>query len=210
MPLSEHTRLICSANILARQQNGSSVSSGNLTTTLKHQYNSKVALEASTSLLEPRSCAFKANYHPDAESFYTASTTVRTLAIPPQFTLTAGREILPRLTNYISFRSGLYTLGPWGTEYATATRQVPPSLTVGVQSRTGWTVSADTSVAQTSVSLDWGTRVLDRSVRIKIGGQATVGGGSVSLSAERRIPYEASLHLGLSMGINGAVTAKIQ
>lgn len=210
VPLTENTRLICSANILARQSNGASVSSGNLTTTLKHQYNSKIGLEASTSLLEPRSAILKANYQPNQESFYNASTTIRTLAVPPQFTFTAGREILPLLTNFVSFRSGLFTLGPWGSEYASATRQVPPSLTIGVTSRTGWSVSADTSVAQTGVNLDWGTRVLDRTVRVKVGANATIGGGSVTLSAERRIPLEANLHLGMSMGINGAVTAKIQ
>lgn len=138
--------------------------------------------------------------------------------MPPAFNVTYGQRLSKEtgLTGFTSFKSGTYTLGPWGKNLAGVAflRRDRPNVAVGVTSQSGdgkgWTVQTSVGEADQSLSLDWGTKVLG-GVKVRVGLNLGTGSGlSAFTNGERRVTENTRLGLGVTCGLPGGVTFRIR
>ncbi|GAA5984771.1 hypothetical protein JCM10908_003497 [Rhodotorula pacifica] len=203
-PISPSTAIVATTQVLARQGQGA----GNLLLKLQHNPSSKLSLEIGTTVLRPRALTFKSTYAPSSDTFARVEVPFRSLSQPPKFTCTLGRLIYPNTTGTITFRSGAWALGPWGSEllqpYSDST------LSVGINHGSGWGVEATNTVFVKQVAVSYGRTVLG-GVRVELAGVVTnVGATSVSISADRRITENIKAGMGLEVAASGAMTVKLR
>lgn len=203
-PISPSTALVATTQVLARQGQGA----GNVLLKLQHNPSSKLSLEVGTTVLRPRALTFKSTYAPSADTFARIEVPFRSVAQPPKFTCTLGRLIYPATTGTVTFRSGAWALGPWGSDllqpYSDST------LSVGINHGSGWGVEATNTVFVKQLAVSYGRTVLG-GVRVELAGVVTnVGATSVSISADRRITENVKAGMGLEVAASGAMTVKLR
>lgn len=203
-PISPSTALVATTQVLARQGQGA----GNVLLKLQHNPSSKLSLEVGTTVLRPRALTFKSTYAPSADTFARIEVPFRSVAQPPKFTCTLGRLIYPATTGTVTFRSGAWALGPWGSELLQPYSD--SALSVGINHGSGWGVEATNTVFVKQVAVSYGRTVLG-GVRVELAGVVTnVGATSVSISADRRITENVKAGMGLEVAASGAMTVKLR
>lgn len=203
-PISPSTALVATTQVLARQGQGA----GNLLLKLQHNPSSKLSLELGTTVLRPRALTFKSTYSPSADTFARVEVPFRSVAQPPKFTCTLGRLVYPNTTGTITFRSGAWALGPWGSDLLQPYSD--SALSVGLNHASGWGLEATNTVFVKQVAVSYGRTVLG-GVRLELAGVVTnVGATSVSISADRRITENVKAGMGLEVAASGAMTVKLR
>ena len=203
-PISPSTALVATTQVLARQGQGA----GNVLLKLQHNPSSKLSLEVGTTVLRPRALTFKSTYAPSADTFARIEVPFRSIAQPPKFTCTLGRLIYPATTGTVTFRSGAWALGPWGSELLQPYSD--SALSVGINHGSGWGVEATNTVFVKQVAVSYGRTVLG-GIRVELAGVVTnVGATSISISADRRITENVKAGMGLEVAASGAMTVKLR
>lgn len=203
-PISPSTAIVATTQVLARQGQGA----GNLLLKLQHNPSSKVSLEIGTTVLRPRALTFKTTYAPSSDTFTRVEVPFRSLSQPPKFTCTLGRLIYPNTTGTITFRSGAWALGPWGSDLLQPYSD--SSLSVGLSHTSGWGLEATNTVFVKQVAISYGRTVLG-GVRLELAGVVTnVGATSVSISADRRVTENIKAGMGVEVAASGAMTVKLR
>lgn len=200
VPVNASTRASFTQTLLVQRRGPSG---GNIAFGLNHRLNSKVNLHTSAQLLRPHNISFKATYQPDTQSFAEVQTAVRTFNMPPPLVIGLGHQVTKTITGFITMKSGFYQLGSWGHGASLRARQ-PPSLTIGLNGHPGWGATIDTSVRSSQLHLNYTTRVLDKTVRLKFGTAiSNTGQVSVTCGADRKTILETNLGLTLLFSANG-------
>lgn len=217
--LSPSTQLTYSGSMLARRNAGG----GNILTTLKHQYSPNLALEAGTTLLQPRLLNVKATRSFDEDSFLTVESSIRSIERLPPFNITFGRKVTKSLTGFAKLTTGssysFLSLLPYSSSisFLQPRSGSVSNLTLGVASH-AYSVDVTTDQfgdGQVSASYGniklFGTRQhgwkLSTSVAVSFAGLTTV-----NLNTDKKLTENTSLGIGIGAGIigNGALTMRIR
>lgn len=177
----------------------------NLLGTLHHQASEKLALSLSSSLFTTSPTVVgKASYNFDATSFAGVSSTFRSLNAPPTFSVSTGTSIYPGWTSFAGFRTGQYALGSWGYGVPMSLDGLP-AFTLGISNRKGIVVTTETSIRQTTLSIQlaqkvWGTN------RVKIAtALSTLGGFSINCEGETKGPLDTTSSASVGFGTAGVL-----
>jgi DnaJ family protein C protein 11 len=114
-----------------------------------------------------------------------------------------------------AYKSGFWTLGPWGRGMAQQLgRSDRSGLAVGVTTNnangSAWTLETQVGVRDNHISADWGTKVLG-GVKIKFGGSVgTETGISAFVDSERKVTNSVKAGLMVTCALGGGVTMKIK
>ncbi|KDN39079.1 hypothetical protein K437DRAFT_259186 [Tilletiaria anomala UBC 951] len=209
-----------SVNFTGQMMTRGGLGGGNLIGTVKTQWSSRFGTETALALLRPRTLTSKGAFALDENTFFTYVGAMNSLAMPPTFTLTAGQRISKTslMTGFTTFRTGSYQLGAWGNPESLSSMQLmrrePAGVSIGVTSQSGesrsWTVQSTLSTVDTSLSFDWGTKVLG-GVKLRLGASlGTSSGLSLNVNCDRRVTETVRLGLGLTTGLPGGVTLRIK
>lgn len=217
-PISPSSTIVWQAQMMARNGAGG----GNVVGTVRHAFGPKCWIEAGSSVLHPRVGTAKLTYAHDQDTFGTVSLVQQSIYAPPSCTLTAGKQVYPKTTGFVTLRSGFWTLGPWGRGLAASLGRHDldvPALSIGLTSQ-GHTppgqgaytleTTTDMTGTQRHVSADYSRNVAD-GLKLKIG--AIVGdaeGLSGFIEAEQRVTEAVVLGVGVHVGLPGGVTMKLR
>lgn len=211
------------SQLLTRQGSGG----GNMILKLVHRPASTMSIELGTTVLRPRLFTFKTTYAPDNDSSVLSSLTLlclrkrlrpqgsfatfefpmRTLAAPPQLSMTIGRRVTSAITSTFGIRTGNYSLfGWWG--------EAPPisdsSFTLSFIHNHGHSVALTAGLLGSQLNGEYVWTVY-RSVKVRasasVNSLGLVGG---SLGADGRITEFVRAGMGLETSQNGTMVLKLR
>ncbi|PWN31705.1 uncharacterized protein FA14DRAFT_151104 [Meira miltonrushii] len=203
-PLTMYSRFLINGQMASKGGMGG----GNVTGTLKTQWNPKLGTEASVTLLPPRVASLKGQYELTKFSFLSFVATGSTFKIPPALQLSFAQRLSEKtnMTGFTVFNTGTYTLGFWGKDVRLRSPQTP-SITFGVSDRLGdgkgWTCQAGLGMEDQSLSLDYAYRpAILGSPKLRLGlTLGTRSGMTAFHSMERKITDHVRIGMGLHFGI---------
>ncbi|BFZ58435.1 hypothetical protein PYCC9005_005497 [Savitreella phatthalungensis] len=170
--------------------------------TLRHSFSSKTSIETSIPILPPRILKAKIVHAPANDHFYTVDLGILpTLAVPPDVSFTAGRQLTKRGVGFVTVRSGSpWRLFGWGEESGGGGTYV-----VGFTSsplpgeRSGWTGQLITSLQMIGFAGDYNYNIPRLGIKLKVGGSITTAGGvACSASATRKVTAHSRLGANLT------------
>ncbi|EIW67351.1 hypothetical protein M231_02507 [Tremella mesenterica] len=209
-PLNEKTQVVWQGQMLSRRGAGG----GNVVGTLRHQFSPRLWGEVGMTMLDPRMVTSKATFTYDENTFVTLNTIQQTYKAPPSFGVVFGRRLYAQTTGLITFRSGFWTLGPWGTNLpAQLIRSDRSSLSVALTTShrdgTGWTVESQAGLVDSHLSADWSTRVMG-GLKLKIGAMLGTTGISGFVDGEGRVTETTKFGVLLQAELGGGVTMSLK
>lgn len=119
------------------------------------------------------------------------------------------------VTDISAFKSGFWTLGPWGKslppQLARADRSaLAIGLTTTARTGTGWTVETQAGVIANHISADWSTKVLG-GLKVKIGAAiGTDSGINGFVDGEGKVTKNARAGMVVAVDLAGGVTMKLK
>ncbi|KAL1408743.1 hypothetical protein Q8F55_005556 [Vanrija albida] len=210
-PVNDRTQLVMEGTMATRGGAGGA----NLTGTLRHQFSPRLWAQYSQTLLSPRISTVKGTYTVDENTYVTATAISQTWLAPPRITASLGRRIYPETTGYITYKTGFWSLGPWGAAMPDEMRHADESalsigLTNATVSGTGWTAEAQTgmSLADNYLSADWSTHALGLTLKAGVG--LELQGGHVFADATAHVTehtyagatFQVFLHGGFQVNLH--------
>ncbi|KAJ1547984.1 hypothetical protein HK405_004508, partial [Cladochytrium tenue] len=165
-----------------------------------------------------------------SDGFVTASTALASFDAPPPLVFVLGRRLNKNYTGFITYRTGNYSIGPWGAATSsssawTASVFSPSAPTVPLPrpdlSACGLGLVRRSSRSQTSVELSAGMimssvsfnyfRVLAGGLRVRAGvALSTLAGVSGSVGADRKFSAVDRVGMGVEFGNLGGVTFRVR
>ncbi|WWC90847.1 uncharacterized protein L201_005784 [Kwoniella dendrophila CBS 6074] len=205
--LTENCQFLFEAQGLSRNGKGGS----NFLGTIKYQYSPKLWLELQSSALQPRVARFKGTYTLDENQYITWNLVQQTLGNPPQASFTFGRRLYNDSTGFISYESGSYAIGPWGSE---SPLNIPSSLSVGItttrRNGSGWTVQTTAGLASSRMSGDWSTKI-PGGVKLKFGAEVGLGSSpALFINADTKLTDNVRGGMLLQCEIGGGIIMKFK
>lgn len=180
---------------------------GSFLGTITHQWSPNLYLELSTSLLLPQVLGSRIIYQLDDDTSLQLATQSASLFAPPTLDVSIFRLLYPTTTSYITYKTGFYTLGPWGESFV-GRRQDQSALVLGLTSQTaaspgvgagGWTGEVEVGPGDMGCSADWSRKVLGGEVDLKIGGRL----GSTELKGWVSGARKVSEHIRITLMVEG-------
>lgn len=217
LPLTSKTSVNLAGQMISRS---GGIGGGNLIGTVKTHWSPRLFTDISATLMKPRVGSIKGQCTIDQFSFINFAATSITTAVPPAFYISYGQRLSTEtaLTGFTAFRSGTYTLGPWGKSVANSglLRMDPPSVTVGLTSSnsagSGWTVQTSIGLADLSINVDRGIAAKWLGgAKLKAGVSLGTGSGvSVSVNGDRSVSDSTRLGFGVTAGLPGGVSLRLR
>lgn len=214
-PITGFTRLLFNGQMVSRNGMGG----GNLMGTIRTQWNPKLSLECTTSLMRPRFGSMKATYGFNEFSWITFIASSSNFALPPMLNVSYAQRLSQKstLTGFTSLKSGSYRIGSWGAPGGRKMRQEPPSIAVGVTSQhgegKGWTCQTSIALENQSISADYAFRpIILGSPKLSIGLTFGTRSGLNAFNAmERKMTENVKIGFGVQIGIpNGGVSFQVK
>ncbi|WWC63149.1 uncharacterized protein I303_105749 [Kwoniella dejecticola CBS 10117] len=183
----------------------------NVLGTIKYQFSPKLWMEFSTSALQPRVGRFKGTWTVDEDQYITWNLVQQTLGNPPQVGVTYGRRLYADSTGFISYESGSYAIGPWGSESPIS---IPSSLSVGVTTTrrdgAGWTVQTTAGLGASRLAADWSTKI-PGGLRLKFGAEVGLGSSpTLFINADGKLTENVRGGVLLQCEVGGGVIMKFK
>ncbi|KAJ1559547.1 hypothetical protein HK405_010211, partial [Cladochytrium tenue] len=165
-----------------------------------------------------------------SDGFVTASTALASFDAPPPLVFVLGRRLNKHYTGFITYRTGNYSIGPWGAATAgssTSTESMfsPSAPTVPLlrpdlsacglglvrrSSRSQTSVEVSAGMIMSSVSFSY-FRVLAGGLRVRAGvALSTLAGVSGSVAADRKFSAVDRVGMGVEFGNLGGVTFRVR
>ncbi|CAO1618942.1 unnamed protein product [Parajaminaea phylloscopi] len=217
LPVTSKTSVNLAGQMVSRS---GGIGGGNLIGTVKTHWSPRLFTEMSATLMRPRVASIKGQFTIDQFSFINFAATSTTLAVPPAFNISYGQRLSNEsaLTGFTAFRSGAYTLGPWGKSVAEAGALAmdPPSVTVGLTSSdnagAGWTAQTSIGLADLSINVDRGivAKWLG-GAKLKAGiSLGSASGVSVFANGDRSVSESTNVGFGVTAGLPGGVSVRLR
>lgn len=213
-PLTMYSRLLINGQMASRGR----MAGGNMTGTLKTQWNPKFSTETSVALLQPRVASLKGQYELTKFSYLSFVASGATFKLPPALQLSFAQRLSEKsnMTGFTVFNTGTYTLGFWGKNIRLPSPQTP-SISFGISDRIGdgkgWTCQAGLGMEDQSLSLDYAYRpAILGSPKLRVGLTfGTRSGMTAFHSMERKITDHVRIGMGLYFGIPmGGVSVQLK
>lgn len=199
VPLSSSTNL----SLVHRMVLGQRRAGATYLATLRHQYSENLLLSLTPSLLSTSPVVIsRAKYNLNQDSFAELSATTRSFVAPPTLNITGGTTVAQGWTSFVGFRSGQYSLGQWGAQ-SPASMATMPTFTISLNGGKGWVFTSETSLQQTTLSIQWAQRVFG-SCRIRLAtALSSLGGFSINCEGEALLPYDTISSANVALGTAG-------
>lgn len=114
-----------------------------------------------------------------------------------------------------AFKSGFWTLGPWGKYLPEELRRADRSalavgLTNSTRTGTGWTVETQAGIIDNHISADWSTRVMG-GLKVKVGGTVgTASGINAFVDGEGKVTSNVRAGAMVQLALGGGVTMRLK
>ncbi|OCF76079.1 hypothetical protein I204_03377 [Kwoniella mangroviensis CBS 8886] len=207
VPLKDNLQVSIEGQALSRNGKGGS----NVLGTIKYQFSPRLWIEFSSSALQPRVGRLKGTYTVDEDQYITWNIVQQTLGNPPQVGVTYGRRLYSDSTGFISYESGSYSLGSWGSE---SPLSVPSSLSVGVtttrRNGTGWTVQTTAGLGASRLAADWSTKI-PGGLKLKFGAEVGLSSSpALFINADGKLTDNTRGGVLLQCEIGGGIIMKLK
>ncbi|CAG8737470.1 10509_t:CDS:2, partial [Ambispora leptoticha] len=210
IPLNERTNTTFVGQMISR--NG--VGGGNVVGTLRHEFSPKFWAEIGSSVASPRIVSIKGFYSIDPDSFVTITSQSYSISLPPMLSITGGRRIGLNTTGYLTYKTGSWSLGPWGKDDTSLFRRREKSaVAIGINSgrdKSGYSIELQTGIIQSHISASFNRKVAEG---YNIRGSAsisTVSGLTASIGGDHNVSTNSRVAMSMEFGIPSGVTLKIR
>ncbi|KAK1926987.1 hypothetical protein DB88DRAFT_5933 [Papiliotrema laurentii] len=210
MPLGDKTQVVVKGAASNRRGKGGA----NVVGTVRHQFSPRLWGQASYTLLNPRTFDAKATYVHDENTYLTVRAVQSVLAAPPRLSVSLGRKLYAETTGFMTYKTGFYTLGPWGAQLPARLALADQSaLSIGMTTAradaSGWTAETQAGLVDSHISADWSTSLLG--LRVKVGASAgTTDGITGFVDAEGKTTQHVRTGMTLQLDLSGGVTMTLR
>ncbi|ORY02431.1 DnaJ-domain-containing protein [Basidiobolus meristosporus CBS 931.73] len=204
----EQTQAGVTATMLSRNSFGG----GNLTGTLRHTFSGACWGEISTTVLNPRVLQGRLFYNLSPDSFIDIHTVAQTTKIPPSFSFTAGQRVGATSTGYVAFKSGQYSLGPWGRQIDQMMRREYSSFAIGLANRaekSEYNTELQMGLSDSHLTFDY-TYTLNPSSKLNAALVLSTGGLNVVVGGDSEVHPQHKVGFSVESGIPSGVTLKLR
>ncbi|KAI7865902.1 hypothetical protein BDF14DRAFT_1875404 [Spinellus fusiger] len=199
------TYLIMGGSIATR----SGMGGGNLVGTLRHTVSPKLWGQLSVTCLSPRTFTLKTCYNLSTDSFVNTTVNSQSLEAPPVLSVTMGRRLFTSTTGYLTYNTGEWALGPWGTFDG----QEKSSVTVGMASahkQGNYSMELQTGLQASHIAGEYSHKLPNR-VRLQFSSSLSSATGiSVSLGSGHKITEHVQCGMTLECGLYSGVMVKLR
>ncbi|ORX91718.1 DnaJ-domain-containing protein [Basidiobolus meristosporus CBS 931.73] len=208
--LSDKTVAILRGNMNTRKGMGG----GNILGTVRHTFNPHLWAEFTTSLFDPKFVGAKVFHTLSANSFLVGETYTGTWRAPPVVRLTAGRRIGEETTGYVKFKSGQYSIGPWGEYYGNVFdfEQEFSTAAVGMsrQNRNSkCSVEFQAGAGMSRISFSY-IRKLNAATNVRAALNCTTNGIIAAIGGDTKVSEHNRVGLAVESGDSNGVTLKLR
>ncbi|KAK4687510.1 hypothetical protein P7C73_g2607, partial [Tremellales sp. Uapishka_1] len=208
-PINQKTQIVWTGQMVSRGGAGG----GNVVGTVKHQFSPWLWMEVGSTFMNPRLITGKGTYTFDENTFLTVNAVQQTLKAPPNVSLTLGRRLYAKTTGFITFKSGFWSLSPWGTSLPPALQGEKSALSVGLTTSDphtgkGWTVETQAGINASRVSADYSQRILG--LKMKVGGSVGTDGIQGFIDSEGKFSENIKGGMMVSAELGGGVTMRLK
>ncbi|KAJ3300834.1 hypothetical protein HK104_000027 [Borealophlyctis nickersoniae] len=205
--LTNNTDLSIQGNVTAR--NGLGV--GGVTGTLRHVRSPMLWGELSGTLGQNPMGSVKVHKNFSADIFATVTAYATTVETPPPLVMVLGRRLTEATTGFMTFKTGNYTLGPWGATMGGYHERSSCSLGMFRQAhRSQWNAEVQAGLQQSHINLSY-FRMLPKGVKARASVVLSTSMGlQVGLSGEKKVSKHSRLEIGVTCGAAGGTSLRIR
>ncbi|CAG8442147.1 2692_t:CDS:10 [Ambispora gerdemannii] len=210
IPLNEKTHTTFVGQMISR--NG--VGGGNVVGTLRYAFSPKFWAEIGSSVASPRIVSTKAFYTIDPDSFVTITSQLYSTSLPPTLNITGGRRIGTNTTGYLTYKTGAWTLGPWGKgDTSPFRRREKSAVAIGInngQDKSGYSLELQAGIVQSHISMSFNRKFAED---YNIRGSTTIStasGLTVSIGGDHKVSANSRVAMFMEFGIPSGITLKIR
>ncbi|EIM20678.1 DnaJ-domain-containing protein [Wallemia mellicola CBS 633.66] len=198
-PITRQTQLVVLGQMVSKANTGG----GNVMGTIRHFYSPKLSLTATQTFLKPQFTQLAGVYEIDDDTSLQLSSMHPDWRLFPQVNLTLSRRVQETVQAFLSLRLP----SPMG----------PSSLSVGAnglthgRSASSWSTSLVFGPVENGLGLEWGRRILDNTIRFRVGTSLSMQGIFNSFAwAERKITRATTIGFGITCSLPGGVIARFR
>ncbi|PKC72117.1 DnaJ-domain-containing protein [Rhizophagus irregularis] len=186
------------------------IGGGNIIGTLRHSFSPKVWAEVGSSIVQPRIVTAKASYSIDADSFVIVSGHIDSIYSPPNLVFTGGRVLGKNVTGYLTYKTGAWSLGPWG-KHGLYSRREKSAVAISINGsfeRSGYNFEIQTGLAQIYISFNYNHKLFNDYLVKTSATLSTSSGLTAVLLGERKVTEYTKASFAIECGIPHGVTFK--
>ncbi|KDQ10263.1 hypothetical protein BOTBODRAFT_36373 [Botryobasidium botryosum FD-172 SS1] len=164
--------------------------------TVRHQYSSRLWIEAETALLNPQRTTVKGGFHPNPSTALTVQAqALHASPLPPPLTISLARKLWQD-----SPTEGVitYFTGSPSIPFTSSSLLIPSALNVALQSP-NWSTGVQLSFAGTNLTSSWTTRPT-KSLAVRFGAALGFTGFEFSIGGSDRLDFGGAIEGGLGVG----------
>ncbi|CAG8650906.1 5508_t:CDS:10, partial [Racocetra persica] len=184
------------------------VGGGNIIGSIRHTFSPYFWAEVGSSVVQPRITTAKANYTFGADGFFTVTAQSQVISSPPILSFMAGRRLGENTSGYLSYKTGTWSLGPWGQNDSYSRRE-RSSATIGINramEKSGYGLEMQTGLAQSYISANYNRKLLDIYQIRAVTTLSTSSGLTAILLGERKVAENTKLAIAIEFGIPSGIT----
>ncbi|TIA80937.1 hypothetical protein E3P92_02609 [Wallemia ichthyophaga] len=198
-PITRQTQIVVLGQMVSKGNTGG----GNVMGTIRHFYSPKLTFNITQTFLKPQFTQIAAIYDIDDETNLQITSMHPDPKLFPQINLTLSRRVYETVQAFFSLRLP----SPMG----------PSSLSVGAngitpgRSSSSWNTSVVFGPVENGFGVEWGRRVLDNTIRFRLGTSLSLQGIFNSFAwAERKITRATTIGFGVTCSLPGGVIARFR
>ncbi|KAJ3414219.1 hypothetical protein HDV05_006836 [Chytridiales sp. JEL 0842] len=204
--IAPQTDFSIQGNVMAR--NG--VGAGSVVGTLRHVVSPMLWGEITTNISQHPSTTLKVVKNITSDVFSTVSATISTPSMPPPLTFVLGRRLTNATTGYITYRTGDFTLGPWGDPEDVRDRSACALGLVTRGESSQWSVELSLGESASSLGIGY-FRLIGWGIRARAGVNIATGTGvGVSLAVDRKVSKHSRIGMGVESSMLGGVSLRLR
>ncbi|KAJ9048766.1 hypothetical protein DSO57_1031521 [Entomophthora muscae] len=199
--LTNNLQVTVNSTLIAQNGRGG----GNLGPTFRHTVSPQLVLEYGCTLLNTFVGSFKAFYQPTSDSFVNVKSTAASLWKPPTTSIVMGRSIAKNMTGFMSYNTGDWRLGPWGSGMKLRSNS---ALSVGVASNSEereFQTELQVGILDTHISGQYKRKMTSRTHLVVSGSVGNQSGIAADIGAEHRVIAKTKLGASVSLGLPAGI-----
>jgi len=152
----------------------------------------------------------KASYSIDTDSFVIVSGHIDSIYSPPNLAFTGGRVLGKHTTGFLIYKTGAWSLGPWGSS-GLSSRREKSAVVISINGsfeKSGYNFEIQTGLSQIYMSFNYNHKLFNDYLVKTSATISTSNGLTAALLGERKITEYTKASLAIECGIPHGVTFK--
>ncbi|KAI8804954.1 hypothetical protein BJ742DRAFT_856333 [Cladochytrium replicatum] len=185
----------------------------NVMGTLRHVHSPLLWGELAASVGQASFLQAKVVKNFTGDSFVTVNATFATTSIPPPLVIVTGRRLTSMITGYLTYRTGEYSLGPWG---ASEQANESSACSIGLvrrnpESSQQMSLEVQAGLEESHIQVSFFRPFAKGRVRGRVSvGLSTGSGVTGAVAVDRRVSKHIRVGVGVDCGTVGGVTLKLR